>query len=181
MKAKFLGLLFLGLTPLANYAADGDITFVGNVIASACTLNGFNGGNTTTGATMILPSVTPSSFYSGSGYAGMMDFTIDLKDCDTSTKQNAQVTFSGTPDLVDNSILKNTATTSAATGVGVAILENNGTELVDINGGKASNGQALSAGKTSLLFKVAYKADTSTPNVTAGNVMAKTFIDITYY
>ncbi|RJT43461.1 type 1 fimbrial protein [Rahnella woolbedingensis] len=183
---KFLGLSLLALSasslsPLAAFAADGDITFIGVVTASACTLNGFNGGTTTSGATMFLPSVTPSSFSSsGGGYAAMTDFTIDLKDCDITTMKNAQVTFSGSPDSVDNAILANNAS-SPASGVGVAILENNGTKLVDINGGDASDGQALSVGNTSLKFKVAYKANTATPAVTAGNVSAKSFVNVTYY
>lgn len=94
--------------------------------------------------------------------------------------KNARVAFSGSPDTVDNSILKNTNTTTPATGVGVAILENDGTNLVDINGGTPSRSQALSTGDTELKFKVAYKANTSTPAVTSGNVTAKTFVDITY-
>lgn len=162
-------------------ASDGDITFNGQVVASACTLNGFNGGTTVNGAVMSLASVTPSSFTSGGGYAGMKDFTIDLKDCDTTTLKNAQVSFSGTPDTVDGEILKNSQTNGPATGVGIAILENDGATLVDINGGTPSKAQVLSEGNTSLLFKVAYKANTSTPAVTAGNVSAKTFVDITYH
>lgn len=165
----------------AASASDGDITFQGQVVASACTLKGFNGGATTSGAVMPLASVTPSSFASAGGYAGMKDFTIDLKDCDTTTLKNANVSFSGSPDAVDNAILKNGEANAPATGVGVAILENDGTTLVDINGGRPSNSQALSEGATSLKFKVAYKANTSTPAVTAGGVTAKTFVDITYH
>lgn len=165
----------------AASASDGDITFQGQVVASACALNGFNGGTTTNGAIMSLASVTPSSFTSAGGYAGMKDFTIDLKDCDTTTLKNAQVSFSGSPDPVDNAILKNGQTNGPASGVGVAILENDGSTLVDINGGMPSKAQALSEGATSLKFKVAYKANTSTPDVKAGGVSAKTFVDITYH
>jgi major type 1 subunit fimbrin (pilin) len=185
MKKKFLSLSLLALSasalsPLAALASDGDITFNGIVTASACTLNGFNGGTAASGATMALPGVTPTSFSaSGNGYAAMTDFTIDLKDCDISTMHNAQVTFSGSPDSVDNSILANNAA-SPASGVGIAILENNGTKLVDINGGTPSDPQALSVGNTSLKFKVAYKANTATPAVTAGNVSAKSFVNVTY-
>lgn len=161
-------------------ASDGDITFNGQVVASACTLNGFNGGTATSGAVMTLASVTPSSFVSAGGYAGMKDFTIDLKDCDTTTVKNAQVSFSGTPDALDGQILNNGQTTSPATGVGIAILEDDGATLVDINGGTPSKPQAISNGQTSLKFKVAYKANTATPAVTAGGVSAKSFIDITY-
>ncbi|MEB7887709.1 type 1 fimbrial protein [Hafnia alvei] len=180
MKYKFLILSLLAVSSFSALASDGDITFTGLVTASACTLNGFNAGTTTSGATMTLPSVTPASFSSTGGYAGMTDFTIDLKECDITTQKNAQVTFSGSPDTVDNEILKNGSSTNPATGVGVALLENDGATLVDINGGTPSKQQALSAGNTTLHFKVAYKANTSTPAVTAGNVSAKTFVDIVY-
>ena len=167
------------MTPLLTFAADGDITFTGKVTSSACSLKGFNGGSSTS-AVMTLPNVTPASFSSADGYAGMTDFTINLQDCDITTMKNARVAFSGSPDTVDNTILKNTNTTTPATGVGVAILENDGTNLVDINGGTPSRSQTLSTGDTELKFKVAYKANTSTPAVTSGNVTAKTFVDITY-
>lgn len=180
MKIKVICTVIAGLLPLAGFASDGDITFNGKVVASACTLNGFNGGTTTSGATMPLADVTPASFASAGGYAGMKDFTINLKDCDVTTVHNAQVSFSGTPDTSDNKILKNTQTANPATGVGIAILENDGAKLVDINGGTPSDPQALAAGNTELKFKVAYKANTSTPAVTAGDVTAKTFVDITY-
>lgn len=169
-----------GFTTAAS-ASDGDITFNGKIVPSACTLSGFNGGTLTNGAVMSLASVTPASFTAGQGYAGMKDFTINLKDCDTTTLKNAQVSFSGPPDTVDNEILKNSQTNSPATGVGVAILENDGVTLVDINGGKPSLAQDLTSGQTELKFKVAYKANTATPAVTAGDVSAKAFIDITYH
>ena len=180
MKYNILILSLLAVSSFSALASDGDITFTGLVTASACTLNGFNAGTTTSGATMTLPSVTPASFSSAGGYAGMTDFTIDLKECDITTQKNAQVTFSGSPDTVDNEILKNGSSTNPATGVGVALLENDGATLVDINGGTPSEQQALSTGNTTLHFKVAYKANTSTPAVTAGNVSAKTFVDIVY-
>lgn len=173
-------LLSVGAYSTLAAASDGDITFNGQVVAAACTLNGFNGGNSANGAVMALATVTPSSFNFAGGYAAMKDFTIDMKDCDISTLKNAMVSFSGSPDTTDGSILKNTQTTGGAAGVGIAILENDGTTPIAIDGGKPSKPQALAEGNTSLLFKVAYKANTSTPAVTAGGVSAKTFVDITY-
>jgi len=180
MKLKTLVLMALCLSPLSTFAADGDITFNGEVTAAACTFNGFNNGTTTTGAVMVLPGVTPTSFAGAGGYAGMQDFTIDLKNCTTTTLKNAQVSFSGTPDVTDNSILSNIAGTSPATGVGIALLENDGSTPISINGGAPAKAQALVDGNNSLKFKVAYKANTSTPAVTAGKVSAKTFVDIAY-
>ena len=169
----------LCLVSLSSFASDGDITFTGKVTASACSLKGFN-GMAATSSLMSLANVTPDSFNGAGGYAGMKDFTIDLQDCDITTMKNARVAFSGTPDTLDNEILKNTETSGPSTGVGIAILENDGTTLVDINGGAPSQSQALSAGDTALKFKVAYKANSATQAVTAGNVKAKTFVDVTY-
>ncbi|MBU9843874.1 fimbrial protein [Rahnella ecdela] len=180
MKLKTLAVMVLCLAPLSSFASDGDITFNGEVTAAACTFTGFNNGSTTTGAVMVLPSVTPTSFSGAGGYAGMQDFTIELKNCSTSTLHNAQVSFSGTPDALDNSILSNIAGTTPASGVGIALLENDGATPISINGGAPAQAQALVTGDNSLKFKVAYKANTSTPAVTAGKVSAKTFIDIAY-
>jgi len=179
MKLKVLTFILLGLSPVALFAADGDVTFTGKVTASTCSLKGFN-GVAATSSLIELANVTPASFEVAAGYAGMEDFTIDLQDCDITTMTNARVSFSGTPDTVDNAILLNTESNTPATGVGIAILENDGATLIDINGGLPSQSQALSAGDTELKFKVAYKANTATPAVTPGNVKAKTFVDITY-
>lgn len=180
MKRKLLALAVVFAVPLSTFASDGDITFNGKVTASACTLKGIDGGTESTGAIVTLSDVTPTSFSNAGGYAGMKDFTIDLKDCDITTIKNASVSFIGTPDSLDSEILKNAAGTSPADGVGIAILENDGATKVSINGGDVSKKQALSQGDTSLKFKVAYKANAATPAVTAGNVSAKTFFDITY-
>jgi|SRR5471030_267740 len=179
MKSKLLALSVLAALPLCAFASDGDITFNGKVVAAACTLKGIDGGTQTTGAIVALPDVTPSSFSSAGGYAGMTDFIIGLKNCDNSVVKNARVSFSGTPDPDDITILQNTAS-APATGVGVAILENDGTTLAGINGQDPAQKQALSVGDTDLKFKVAYKTDTTTPAVTAGNVSAKSYIDISY-
>lgn len=180
MKGAPLALLLLCSTSLSSFASDGDLTFNGQVVASACTLQGFNGGTMTTGAVMSLATVTPASFVGAGGYAGIKDFSINLKNCDTTTLKNAQVFFNGIHDDLDNSILNNNQTNGPATGVGVSILEDDGTTPVDINGKSPSRLQTLSTGNTELKFKVAYKANTSTPAVSAGSVAAKTFIDIAY-
>ncbi|WMY73389.1 fimbrial protein [Buttiauxella selenatireducens] len=181
MTFKKLALLsVLGAMSSGAMAADGDITFNGEITSSACTLEGFNGAAATSGV-MDLSPVSTSAFSTGNLYAGMTDFTIDLKGCTTTTVKNAQVKFSGTPDPADGSILKNISTdVNPATGVGIAILENNGSTPIDINGVDPSEKQLLTTGKTALKFKVAYKANTSTPSVGVGKVTAKSFIDIVY-
>lgn len=49
MKFKLLVLSMLAVSSLPAFASDGDITFIGVVTASACALNGFNGGTTKAG------------------------------------------------------------------------------------------------------------------------------------
>lgn len=181
MKSKLLALSVLAALPGAAFASDGDITFTGQIVDTACTFTGFNNETGKLSTTMGLETVTPTSFTTGTGYAGMKDFTIDLKDCSTTTATNAVVHFSGTPDTVDSAILKNISTDqNSATGVGIAILEQNGTTLVDINGSIPALSQALTTGKTTLNYKVAYKANSFTPAVTAGLISAKAYIDIAY-
>lgn len=179
MKKKALLLSALAISPMVTFASDGDVTFTGKIVASACTVQGINGGTSATGAQVPLPDVTPSSFNNGGGYAGMTDFVINLQDCDTTTMKNAQVSFSGTPDETDNALLKNSAAAPAG-GVGIALLENDGNTLIDIGSGNASDNQTLVTGNTELKFKVAYKSNTSTPAVSPGDVQAKSFFDISY-
>lgn len=62
---------------------------------------------------------------SGSGNKGQdniasKDFTLSMKDCTSVNK--VKVTASGTPDTVDTTAFKNTATDTAASGVAVYLL-----------------------------------------------------------
>lgn len=182
MKSKLLALSVLAALPGAAFAGDGDITFTGQIVDTACTFTGFNNETNKLSTTMALETVTPSSFRSGTNsYAGMKNFTVDLKDCSTTAATNAVVHFSGTPDPTNGLILKNISTADgAAGGVGIAILEDDGVSLVDINGGTAARAQPLTTGNTVLHYKVAYKASDSTPTVTAGPISAKAYIDIAY-
>lgn len=167
-------LLTAGMT--SAWASDGDVTFNGKIIDSACTVSGVNGSGKT-GTIVTLPDVTTGAFDAASKMAGITPFTIDLTGCDITTMSNATVHFSGTADTADTTILKNTKATN---GVGVALLENDGVTLVDINTGKYSKPQTLATGANSLKFKAAYKANTTVASVAAGDVQSSAVFDVSY-
>jgi major type 1 subunit fimbrin (pilin) len=68
------------LSPLAR-AADGTITFSGNVIAQTCTING-----STKDLAVTLPIVSASSLATAGATAGATPFSIALTGCTQGTK-----------------------------------------------------------------------------------------------
>lgn len=161
----------------AAQASDGDVTFNGKIIDSACTVSGVNGSGNANGTIVTLPDITTGAFDATSKMAGVTPFTIDLTGCDVTTMHNASVHFSGTADTADTTILKNTKATN---GVGVAILEDDGVTLVDINTGTYSKPQTLATGTNALKFKAAYKANATVAGVTSGDVQSRAIFDVSY-
>lgn len=161
----------------AARASDGDVTFNGKIIDSACTVSGVNGSGNANGTIVTLPDITTGAFDATSKMAGVTPFTIDLTGCDVTTMHNATVHFSGTADTTDTTILKNTKATN---GVGVAILENDGVTLVDINTGTYSKPQTLATGSNALKYKAAYKANSTVASVTSGDVQSRAIFDVSY-
>lgn len=168
-------LITAGLT--SAYASDGDVTFNGKIIDSACTVSGVNGSGNTNGTIVTLPDVTTGAFDATSKMAGMTPFTINLTGCNVTTMHNATVNFSGTADTTDTTILKNTKATN---GVGVAILEDDGVTMVNINTGTYSRPQTLATGTNALKFKTAYKANSTVAAVTSGDVQSYAVFDVSY-
>ncbi|HCH3375389.1 TPA: type 1 fimbrial protein [Vibrio parahaemolyticus] len=124
-----------------SYAADGTITFNGKVTAASCTVTGgaTGSGSPSTNLNVTMPSITTGSIDTTPGaLAGMTAFTITLKDCksQTTTAEQMRVAFSGQGDPTNVYVLKNTAAgADAATGVGIQLLKEDGTSIIDINGG----------------------------------------------
>jgi len=128
------------LASAGSYAADGTVTFNGKVTAASCTVTGgaTGGGSASTNLNVTMPSITTASIGTTAGdLAGMTAFTITLTDCKspTTTAAKMRVAFSGTGDPANQYVLKNTAATDAAGGVGIQLLKEDGTSIIDINGG----------------------------------------------
>lgn len=128
------------LVSAGSYAADGTITFNGKVTAASCTVTGgaTGGGSESKTLNVTMPSITTGSIGTNKGdLAGMTAFTITLTDCksQSTTAERMRVAFSGVGDPANQYVLKNTASTGAAGGVGIQLLKEDGVSIIDINGG----------------------------------------------
>ncbi|KVQ34610.1 fimbrial protein [Burkholderia cepacia] len=89
MQTKLLSALLLVGAATASqvaFAADGTITFSGNVTAQTCTISG-NGGSKN--FTVKLPTVPASSLATSGATAGATPFNIALTGCSPATGTNA--------------------------------------------------------------------------------------------
>ncbi len=128
------------LVSAGSYAADGTINFTGKVTAASCTVTGSatGGGSASTDLNVTMPSITTGSIGTTKGaMAGMTAFTITLTNCksQSTTAEKMRVAFSGVGDPANQYVLKNTASTSPASGVGIQLLKEDGVSIIDINGG----------------------------------------------
>lgn len=177
-------------------AADGTITFNGLVTASACssiasvTADSTVSGPTPINATLTLPNVTNTTLNAAAGtYAGQTPFSIQLTGCEATTALNnvrAVFTSAASP-AGDAYVMANTAATTPATDVAIAIMQQNGTTQIDLNGGPANDvGAALpvlaipsAPGPVTLQYKAAYKSLST--GVTPGNVTGVADFVISYF
>ncbi|MGA5657972.1 fimbrial protein, partial [Rahnella contaminans] len=102
----------------AANAADGTITFTGNVTADSCTVAV---NSSTSSATVELGTVSTSEFKAVGDLSTVKDFTLNLTACPTGVT-NVSVVFDGQGDAADNTTFQNNDTgATAATGVGVRL------------------------------------------------------------
>ena len=178
------------LVSAGSYAADGTITFNGKVTAASCTVTGgaTGGGSASTNLNVTMPSITTGSIGTNAGdMAGMTAFTITLTDCksQTTTAEKMRVAFSGQGDPANQYVLKNTAATGAAGGVGIQLLKEDGTSIIDINGGSNKADETTLPISTAteesyiLNFNAAY-VNVSGSAPTAGDVSATANYTIEY-
>ncbi|MCG9624742.1 type 1 fimbrial protein [Vibrio mediterranei] len=178
------------LVSAGSYAADGTITFNGKVTAASCTVTGgaTGGGSASTNLNVTMPSITTGSIGTAKGdLAGMTAFTITLTDCksQTTTAEKMRVAFSGVGDPANQYVLKNTASTTPAGGVGIQLLKEDGVSIIDINGGsnKADETTLPTSAETAesyiLNFNAAY-VNVSGSAPTAGTVTSVANYTIEY-
>ncbi|MGD8234010.1 fimbrial protein [Vibrio sp. TRT 1302] len=179
------------LASTASQAADGQITFNGKIAAGSCKVDGAatGGGSVDKNLNMTMPSISSSAIGTAVGSrAGMTAFTISLSDCkgqSATVAEQMRVTFAGQGDPSNAYVLKNTATTGAATGVGIQLLKADGTSVIDINGGSNKSDETTlplsgDAGQSYILnFNAAY-VNVSGSAPTAGVVTATATYAIEY-
>lgn len=168
-------------------AADGTITFNGLVTSSACTaIASVTADATGTPGTAVLtlPNVSTATLNTAAGtYAGQTPFSIQLTGCEATVALSNVRTLFTTTDATGGAIT-NTAAAPVAANVAIAIMQQNGTTQIDVNGGAASDpGVALpptgSPGPLTLNYKAAYKSLST--GVTSGNVTGVADFVISYF
>ncbi len=111
----------------AAHAADGTITFTGNISAQTCTING--NGTGATDFTVTLPTVATSALPADGATSGRTPFSIAVSGCTTQSGTVATWFEPGTNVDALTHRLKNTAA-GGATNVQVGLLQGDGTTAV---------------------------------------------------
>lgn len=157
-------------------AADGTITFSGNVTAQTCTING--NGSSSNNFTVTLPTVSTSALASAGQTAGRTPFSIALTAC-TPASGNVRVYFEPGP-TVDTSTGNLILASGGATNVQIGLLN---ADLTAIKLGAADASQnsksvAISAtGAATLPFYAQYF---STGTATAGAANSSVMYTLAY-
>lgn len=168
-----LGLsIWLG-TCNAALAADGTINFTGSILDSGCTVDTGSASQT-----VDLGQLAKSSFTGAGSTAGSARFDIVVSEC-PDTVHSAAVTFDGSSDPANPSLLALTAGAETANGVGVALYEVNGSTLIPMHAASRYLTLDTSAGSSNTLSFVA-KYMATTESVSAGQADAATSFTIVY-
>lgn len=151
--------------------SSGSINFEGQVVNAACSVAADSQGQTVT-----LDQVRTSNLTTAGEPAGQQKaFNILLKDCDTTTSQNASITFNGQTDGDLPAALKNNAGAGSATNVALQLYGPDGKVL---NMGEESSKVTLLSGDTTIPLSVDYIATTAA--ATAGAVAATATFQVNY-
>lgn len=170
------------LTASATFAADGTLSFTGDIKDTTCVVD--FGGASGTALTIPMGTFAKSAFSGGAGTtANASKFSVKLKTCPVAYTK-ATVEFDGTPDSNDSKVLALTAGTGAdapASGVGVQIIDKDGTVL-PLKTASASyalvSGTTASDNTNSLDFTARYVATAAT--VTSGKANATANFTVKY-
>jgi major type 1 subunit fimbrin (pilin) len=160
--------------PTASFAADGTITFNGNITSQTCKISGNGGGSS---FTVTLPTVSVSALATAKQTAGTTPFNIALTDC-TPASGTATVYFEpgATVDTATGQLLN---ATGSATNVEVGLLN---ADYSQIKLGQAlasqnSQSASLSTGSATLNYYAQYVA---TGAAGAGSVNTTSLYSIVY-
>lgn len=164
-----LALVVSGMSSFAM-AADGTVQFNGEIVDTPCVVS-----TESANQTVNMGQVKASTFVAAKDVSADQGFNIKLEECDASAKKNANVTFSGTQDGADNTLLAIDSVAGAATGVGIEIVSNAGTVIPM---GTASADTLLVNGENTLAFKARYKSTVTT--VTPGLANSHADFQVSY-
>lgn len=154
----------LGAASIGAHAADGTITFTGNVTAQTCTIAG-NGG--TSNFSVALPTVSASSLATAGATAGRTPFNIALSNCAQSGNVHTFFEQGPTIDTSTGNLLVNAG---GASNVEIQ-LQNSDFSTIALNQPDSTQGSktvAISSGAATLNYYAQYFA-TGAANAGAAN------------
>ncbi|MBS3046387.1 fimbrial protein [Enterobacter mori] len=153
------------------HAADGTINFTGTILDAACTVDAAT-------QTITMGSVNKSAFTGAGTVSAPTKFSIVLKDC-PSTVTSAQVTFDGASDATNSNLLALTSGTDAASGLGLALYESDGSTVIPVSVASKSITLDTTASNVNTLSYIAkYMATAAT--VMPGKADATTDFTVSY-
>jgi major type 1 subunit fimbrin (pilin) len=157
--------------------AGGTVNFEGEFVNAPCAVS-----TDTANQTVQLGQYRTADLAAAGEYTTPVPFKIQLVNCDITSYQTAQVSFSGSRDATDSTLLAVNAGTAAnataATGVGIEISDA-ASNVLTPNGdiANASEAQRLINGDNTLNFTARYK---STAAVTAGKAHSTATFNMIY-
>lgn len=167
-----LALVMAGSTINAAQAVSGTVNVTGNILSNSCQIAvGDRNKTVNLGPTSI------KQFQNGSIYGPRMSFLIHLSGCGP-TASGVSVTFYGTPDSADSTLLALDGGTGVATGVGVELQQGVGHTVLPINTAGAVVLLTPGADSVTLPFSARYKANGTA--VASGQANASATFVLTY-
>lgn len=166
-------LIILSFSSSLSFAVDGEIKFVGSIIPTACSID-----TDSVHKVVNMGKVSASSFNNKNSVAAATPFRITLSNCPTDYKK-IQFKFDGKTDQSNPSLLSlsNNPTSTPATGIAVALYEENSIRRIPLNG--STQFKEISPSKTVEMNFVAKYIATS-DQVTPGSADALAHFSIIY-
>ena len=164
----------IALAPVAH-AADGTITFTGQITAQTCTIAGNGGSNN---FTVTLPTVSVSSLATAGATAGRTPFSIALSNCTPNTG-NVSTYFEAGPTIdTATGQLLNASGTAKQVEVGLLNSDSSAIMLGAAQASQNSEVVALTSGAATLNYSSQYVATGGA--ATAGTVNTTVMYSMTY-
>jgi type 1 fimbria pilin len=165
---KLLSLVAISTMAVVSsaHAIDGTIQFKGQIVDTPCVVN-----SSTQNFEVNMGQVKKSDLDGAAGRQAPNGtaFQIKLEDCDTTTYNQALITFSGIGVAGQPGILQTTLGAGSASGVGIKLYDHNS---VHIPLNTASNGVALVNGSNTLNFSAYYISTDAAVTTGYGNATA---------
>lgn len=169
---KFL-LIILFFNHSISFSADGEINFIGSIIPTACSVD-----TNSINKVVNMGKISVASFNHKNSVAAATPFRITLSNCPTDYKK-IQFKFDGKSDNANPTLLglSPNTTSTPATGIAIALYEENSVRRIPLNGG--SQFKEVTSSKTVEMNFVAKYIATS-EQVTPGSADALAHFSIIY-